>query len=106
MKATTFDGKFVAGEKIIDELDLSKARRVNAQAKRVNVDFPAWMVRWTAQSSEHEPRLLVESQGSAGATGGQTQRGGAPGTDRSKAAMMAVSARSHAGGLVADSALV
>jgi hypothetical protein len=28
----------------IDQLDLSKARRIGTDAKRVNVDFPAWMV--------------------------------------------------------------
>lgn len=54
MKAKTFDSKFDAGEKVIDELDLSKARRTNAGAKRVNVDFPAWMVR----SIDREARRL------------------------------------------------
>ena len=44
MKAKTFDRKFDAAEKIIDQLDLSKARRIGTDPKRVNVDFPAWMV--------------------------------------------------------------
>jgi hypothetical protein len=44
MKARTFDRKFDAGEKIVDQLDLQKARRVGLDAKRVNVDFPGWMV--------------------------------------------------------------
>jgi hypothetical protein len=44
MKAKTFDRKFDAGENIVDQLDLSKGRRVGASPKRVNVDFPAWMV--------------------------------------------------------------
>lgn len=44
MKAKTFDLKFDAGEKIVDQLDLSKTQRVGTDAKRVNVDFPAWMV--------------------------------------------------------------
>jgi hypothetical protein len=44
MKAKTFDRKFDAGEKVVDQLDLSKARRVGTDPKRVNVDFPAWMV--------------------------------------------------------------
>jgi hypothetical protein len=44
MKAKAFDRKFDSGEKIVDQLDLSKARRVEADAKRVNVDFPAWMM--------------------------------------------------------------
>ena len=36
--------KFDAGGKIVDQLDLHKTRRVGTDAKRVNVDFPAWMV--------------------------------------------------------------
>ena len=44
MKAKTFDRKFDAGEKVIDHLDLSKARRIGTEPKRVNVDFPGWMV--------------------------------------------------------------
>ena len=45
MKAKRFDQKFDAGEKITGQLDLSKARRVGTDAKRVNVDFPGWMVQ-------------------------------------------------------------
>ncbi|TLY91146.1 MAG: CopG family transcriptional regulator [Gammaproteobacteria bacterium] len=45
MKATRFDQKFDAGEKITDQLDLKKAHRPGVDAKRVNVDFPAWMVQ-------------------------------------------------------------
>jgi hypothetical protein len=44
MKAKTFDRKFDAGAKIIDQLDLGKARRIGTNPKRVNVDFPGWMV--------------------------------------------------------------
>lgn len=45
MKANDFDEKFDAGEEdIIDQLDLSSAKRVNQQQKRVNVDFPIWMI--------------------------------------------------------------
>jgi hypothetical protein len=44
MKAKTFDLKFYDGQKIVDQLDLSKARRSGTDPKRVNVDFPAWMV--------------------------------------------------------------
>ena len=54
MKAKTFDRKFDSGEKIADQLDLSKARRVGTDAKRVNVDFPAWMV----DSLDREARRL------------------------------------------------
>ncbi len=54
MKAKTFDRKFDAGEKIVGHLDLSKARRIGTDAKRVNVDFPAWMV----ESLDREARRL------------------------------------------------
>ena len=45
MKAKDFDKKFEEGqEDIVDDLDLSSARRVNQQQKRINVDFPSWVV--------------------------------------------------------------
>ncbi len=45
MKAENFDKKFDQGkEDIIDDLDLSTARRANQEQKRINVDFPAWVV--------------------------------------------------------------
>lgn len=45
MKAKDFDKKFNANKSdIIDELDLSTARRPNQEQKRVNVDFPVWMI--------------------------------------------------------------
>ena len=45
MKAEDFDKKFDEGaEDIIDDLDLKTARRANQESKRVNVDFPAWVV--------------------------------------------------------------
>jgi len=44
MKTTTFDQQFDDGEDISTALDVSKARRVALTQKRVNVDFPTWMV--------------------------------------------------------------
>ncbi len=45
MKAQEFDKKFDEGkEDIIDDLDLASARRVNQEQKRINVDFPSWVV--------------------------------------------------------------
>jgi hypothetical protein len=44
MKVSNFDKKFEAGEDITDLLDLTKARRPGLETKRVNVDFPEWMV--------------------------------------------------------------
>jgi hypothetical protein len=54
MKAKTFDRKFDDGGEIIDQLDLSQARRIGTDPKRVNVDFPAWMV----DSLDREARRL------------------------------------------------
>jgi hypothetical protein len=45
MKAKDFDKKFDEGkEDIIGDLDLSKGRRVNQSQKRINVDFPSWVI--------------------------------------------------------------
>ena len=44
MKAKDFDKAFEAGEDLTEHLDYSKARRVNQSAKRVNIDFPVWIV--------------------------------------------------------------
>jgi hypothetical protein len=45
MKAEEFDKKFDDGEDITKYLDVSKARRPGQEQKRVNVDFPTWMIR-------------------------------------------------------------
>jgi len=45
MKAKKFEEKFDAGsEDIIEDLDMSTARRINQQQKRINIDFPTWVV--------------------------------------------------------------
>lgn len=45
MKAKDFEEKFDANEEdLISNLDLSLVKRVNQQQKRVNVDFPVWMI--------------------------------------------------------------
>jgi len=45
MKATEFDRKFDEGvEDIMDDLDMSTASRPLKEQRRVNVDFPVWMV--------------------------------------------------------------
>ncbi len=44
MKAETFDKQFDEGADITASLDLSKAKRVLLEQKRVNVDFPKWMI--------------------------------------------------------------
>ena len=44
MRANELDEKFDAGEDITTHLDLATARRPLRDQRRVNVDFPVWMV--------------------------------------------------------------
>jgi hypothetical protein len=44
MKASEFDKKFNDGQDISGFLDLSRSRRPGHEQKRVNVDFPVWMI--------------------------------------------------------------
>jgi hypothetical protein len=44
MKAKDFDKKFDDGENITSLINNNHARRLNQDQKRVNVDFPQWMV--------------------------------------------------------------
>lgn len=44
MKAKNLDKQFDQGEDISRYLDLTRARRVNQEPRRVNVDFPSWMI--------------------------------------------------------------
>ncbi|TVR56588.1 MAG: CopG family transcriptional regulator [Candidatus Competibacteraceae bacterium] len=54
MKTSEFDQKFEAGEDIASLLDLTQARRPALEPKRVNIDFPLWMVH----SIDREARKL------------------------------------------------
>ena len=44
MKTEEFDKKFDRGENLSDQMDFSKAKRPGREQKRVNVDFPVWMI--------------------------------------------------------------
>ena len=44
MKAKDFDKKFDTGEDISSLINKKRAHRLNQDQKRVNVDFPQWMV--------------------------------------------------------------
>ncbi|WP_027182138.1 type II toxin-antitoxin system BrnA family antitoxin [Oleidesulfovibrio alaskensis] len=44
MRASDFDKAFDDGKDISQHLDIAKASRPNKDVRRVNVDFPAWMV--------------------------------------------------------------
>lgn len=58
MKASEFERKFDEGGEIITDLDLSNVRRPGQEQRRVNVDFPSWMV----QSLDREARRLGVSR--------------------------------------------
>ena len=59
MKATEFDKRFDDGEDLSGQIDWGAARRPNVQVKRVNVDFPAWVVSGLDQQAQ---RLGVTRQ--------------------------------------------
>ncbi len=54
VKAKDFDDAFERGEDVTKYLDKSKTRRVNSELKRVNIDFPIWVI----QSLDKEARRL------------------------------------------------
>ena len=54
MRAEEFDQKFDDGEDVTGDLDLAAARRPGLEQRRVNVDFPAWMI----ESLDREARRL------------------------------------------------
>lgn len=59
MKAEEFDKKFDDGKDIIIDLDISQAERPGHAIKRINVDFPVWMIRLVDKESK---RLGVTRQ--------------------------------------------
>ena len=59
MKAKEFDKKFDENEDITKFLDVSKAIRPKQEQKRVNVDFPLWMIH---QLDKEAKRLGVPRQ--------------------------------------------
>jgi hypothetical protein len=54
MKADEFDERFDRGEDVTSALDLAAARHPGYERRRVNVDFPAWMV----ESLDREAKRL------------------------------------------------
>ncbi|HEY5549195.1 MAG TPA: CopG family transcriptional regulator [Coriobacteriia bacterium] len=59
MAASEFDRMFDDGEDIDEYIDWSKGRRPNQEPRRVNVDFPRWMV---AALDQEATRLGVTRQ--------------------------------------------
>jgi hypothetical protein len=54
MKARDFDEKFDAGTDVSGDVEWGRTRRPNLELKRVNVDFPAWVV----EALDREARRL------------------------------------------------
>ena len=59
MKSRKFDSDFDSGNDISSSLDLSKIKKPNQEQKRVNVDFPTWMI---ASLDKEAARLGVTRQ--------------------------------------------
>lgn len=78
MKAEEFDARFDRGEDVTSALDLAQAWRPGHEQRRVNVDFPAWMIEaldreakrlgitrqalikvWIAERLEHHQRSVA-----------------------------------------------
>jgi hypothetical protein len=53
MKATDIDNKFDEGEDVLEFFDLSKIERPNEKLKRINVDFPIWMLQGLDRKAKH-----------------------------------------------------
>ncbi len=54
MKAKEMEKKFDQGKDVLDYFDLKKVRRPGRDCKRVNVDFPEWMI----ESLDREAKRL------------------------------------------------
>ena len=54
MKAEEFDKEFDNGKDVSEYFDIANAKRSGQEQKRVNVDFPIWMV----QSLDKEAKRL------------------------------------------------
>ncbi|MFP4135219.1 MAG: type II toxin-antitoxin system BrnA family antitoxin [Halothece sp.] len=59
MKAEDLDERFDDGEEVLEYFDLETAKRPGLEMKRVNVDFPEWMVE---QLDKEAKRLGIPRQ--------------------------------------------
>ena len=54
MKASELDKKFNDNqEEILEYFDKSKIKMINEEPKRVNIDFPIWMVQSLDKEAKH-----------------------------------------------------
>jgi hypothetical protein len=64
MKSEEFDRAFDDGEDVTSQLDMSAARRPGLEQRRVNVDFPAWMIESLDREAQRLRRALRFGDGS------------------------------------------
>lgn len=61
MQAKKFEQQFDEGIDITASLDLSKAKRVLQAQKRVNIDFPTWMIdSLDREASKRESQIYYD----------------------------------------------
>lgn len=65
MKAKNFEQQLDAGGDLTASLDLSKAKRVLQEQKRVNVDFPTWMIDSLDREASKMGYTAIRDQGLA-----------------------------------------
>ena len=54
MKASQLDKKFDENqEDILEYFDTSKIKMINEEPKRINIDFPTWMVKSLDREARH-----------------------------------------------------
>ena len=54
MKASELDKKFDDNqEDILKYFDTSKIKMINEESKRINIDFPTWMVKSLDKEAQH-----------------------------------------------------
>ncbi len=52
-KASEIDKQFDNDEDVLEYFDLSKIKRPNEDIKRINVDFPIWMLKSLDRKAKH-----------------------------------------------------
>lgn len=52
-KASEIDKQFDEGKDVLEHFDLSQIRKPNEEIKRINVDFPVWMVESLDRRAKH-----------------------------------------------------
>jgi len=52
-KAFEIDKRFDEGEEVLEYFDLTKIKKPNEEIKRINVDFPLWMVESLDRRAKH-----------------------------------------------------